>query len=158
MESPFYPSSFSSSIFTLYLEPILDSYSQTYLNVITLSDKPQGPLSQMVRLMSLPKLSNTMYSGYSGLMNPTCTYVLMKYPVSGSSGVPKNTDCYMRADDIPAIFSYLTRNGYVIDTNMTSMMNKSRALLGGISDVRFSGDRKMICIVGEPTVPPTVAP
>lgn len=143
MESPFYSS--SSSIFTLYLEPILDPYSQTYLNVITLSDKPQGPLSQMVRHMSLPKLSNTM-STRSYRSN--CTYVLMKYPVSGSgSGVPKNIDSYMLSDDIPAIFSFLTRNGYTIDTKMTSMMNDSKALLGGISDVRFSGDRKMICMV-----------
>jgi len=26
------------------------------------------------------------------------------------------------------------------------MMNKSRVLIGGVSDARFSGDRKMICM------------
>ena len=147
MESPFYPS--SSTTFTLYLEPILDPYSQTYLNVITLSDKPQGPLSNMVNLMSLPKLTNTLSAGtYSGLNSSTCVYILMKYPAISGSGtnVPKNIDDYMRSDDIPALFSYLTANGYVIDTNLTHMMTRSK-ILEGTSDVRFSGNRKLICMV-----------
>ena len=157
MESPFYPA--ESSIFALFIEPILDPYSQTYLNVLTLSDNPQGPLANMVRLISLPKLTQSVSAGsYSGLNGLSCTRVLMKYPVkgfgasgasgaSGATGVPKNTDCYMRSDDIPAVFSYLVKHGYVIDTSLTTMMSKSRALLGGVSDTRFSGDRKMVCMV-----------
>lgn len=145
MESPFYPA--ESSIFALFLEPILDPYSQTYLNVLTLSDNPQGPLANMVRLISLPKLTQNVSVG--SLNGLSCTRVLMKYPVkgSGASGVPKNTDCYMRSDDIPAVFSYLVKHGYMIDTSLTTMMSKSRALIGGVSDTRFSGDRKMVCMV-----------
>lgn len=150
MESPFYPT--GGSVFTLYVEPILDPYTQTYLNVITLSSMPSGPLSEMVRMISLPKLSPFMEVGTnSGILNNGlglgCTYVLMKYPVRGAAfGVPKSIDNYMRPDDIPAVFSYLTSNGYTIDTKLTSMMNRSRVLMGGVSDTRFSGDRKMICM------------
>jgi hypothetical protein len=154
MESPFYPSggNTTSSVFTLFVEPILDSYTQTYLNVITLSTMPAGPLADMVRMISLPKLSPFMSVGTnSGILNNGlglgCTYVLMKYPVRGSGGMPKSTDSYMRPDDIPAVFSYLTANGYIIDTGLTTMMNRSRVLIGGVSDTRFSGDRKMICMV-----------
>jgi hypothetical protein len=62
IESPFYPkgSDTSNTVFTIYLEPILDSYSKTYINVITLSGIPTGPLGQMVKLISLPKLSPFM--------------------------------------------------------------------------------------------------
>lgn len=72
----------------------------------------------------------------------------MKYQAISGSGtnVSKNIDYYMRSDDIPALFSYLTANGYVIDTNITHMMTRSK-LLEGTSDVRISGNRKLICMV-----------
>ena len=150
MESPFYPKGIDSStdVFTAYLEPILDSYSQTYLNVITLSGMPEGPLGQMVKLISLKKLSpfmdmpsNTTFRNSLGV---GCTYVLLKYPKQYST--IKCRDTYMTADDIPAFFSYLRSHNYHIDTDLTKMMNKSRAQMGGISETRYSGDRKMICI------------
>jgi hypothetical protein len=146
MESPFYTN--KGNVFTLYLEPILDSYSQTYIHVVTLSDIPQGPLSKMVKNMSLPKLSKYMsYGSYSGInVSNNCVYVLMKYPIIGP-GVPKNIDNYMRSEDIPAIFSYLIANGYIINKDLTKMMNNSKVVMGGISDNRLSGNRKMICMV-----------
>ena len=156
MESPFYPNGKHSTnkVFTAYLEPILDSYSQTYINVITLSGMPEGPLGQMVKLISLPKLSpfkdmpsNTTFRNSIGF---GCTYVLMKYPKQNFGSTIKCADAYMTADDIPALFSYLKTNHYHIDTDLTKMMNKSRAQMGGISETRYSGDRKMIFMVGEP--------
>ena len=154
MESPFYPKGHhsSQSVFTAYLEPILDSYSQTYINVITLSGMPEGPLGQMVKLISLKKLSpfmdmpsNTTFRNSIGF---GCTYVLMKYPKQNFGSTIKCADAYMTADDIPAFFSYLRSHRYQIDTDLTKMMNKSRAQMGGISETRYSGDRKMICIGG----------
>jgi len=159
MESPFYPQGKDSStaVFTVYLEPILDSYSKTYINVITLSGMPEGPLGQMVKLISLNKLSpfmdmpsNTTFRNSLGF---GCTYVLLKYPKQSFGSTVKCADAYMTADDIPALFSYLRSHHYHIDTDLTKMMNKSRAQMGGISETRYSGDRKMIFIVGEPTVP-----
>jgi hypothetical protein len=152
IESPFYPkgSDTSNTVFTIYLEPILDSYSKTYINVITLSGIPTGPLGQMVKLISLPKLSpfmnmpsNTTFRNSLGF---GCTYVLMKYPKESFGSTVKNADAYMTADDIPALFAFLRSNNYNIDTDLTKMMNKSRAQMGGISETRYSGDRKMICI------------
>jgi len=156
MESPFYPKGQDTphTIFTAYLEPILDSYSQTYLNVITLSGMPEGPLGQMVKMISLKKLSpfmdmpsNTTFRNSLGF---GCTYVLLKYPKQYIGSTIKCADTYMTADDIPAFFSYLRSNNYHIDTDLTKMMNKSRVQMGGISETRYSGDRKMLCIVGEP--------
>ena len=152
MESPFYPSgstaSTTSGSFTLYLEPILDSYSQTYRQVITLSSIPPGPLASMVKTMSLPKLSPFVsYTNNQSELGFGCSYILMRYPNgyshpnSHSHSKKKGSD-YMYSEDIPAVFSYLTNNGYTIDNSITKMMNGSRILVGN-----GSNDKRLICFV-----------
>jgi hypothetical protein len=54
---------------------------------------------------------------------------------------------FMGKDDIPAVFSFLLENGYQINTDLTKMLFDSRIDMGGIADRRFSGDRKMICMI-----------
>lgn len=142
MESPFAKT--SNTTFILYLEPYLNTHHRSYQNIITLSCKPEGPLSDMVTTLSTPKLSS--FQAVSSFNNNpfNCTYVLLRYPVS--SGI-KCSDYFMGADDIPSIFSYLIDNGYKIDTDLTKMLYKSPVTIGGVSDSRISGNRKMIAIV-----------
>lgn len=150
MESPFYPNNNDEqSIVTVYLEPILDSYSKKYINVITFSSIPAGPLKEMVKILSLPKLSPfiDITSNIKNDIGYGCTYILLKYPKYGVGSIVKDTNNYMMADDIPAFFSYLTNHEYVIKTDLTKMMNHSQAQISGPSDKRFSGNRKMICII-----------
>ena len=142
MESPFK----NHSSVVMYLEPFLNSYTQNYQNIITFSNMPDGPLSNMVSMISSPKLSSFQYLNNGNNPN-NCIYVLLRYPKNncgGGNGCLKNPDFFMGSDDIPSIFGYLRTNGYSIDTEITKMMNKSRVLVGGVSDTRFSGDRKMI--------------
>ena len=137
------------SSFVLYLEPIYNSFAQTYQNVITLNYKPHGPLSNMITSIQLPKLSPFQEPGPMFDMN-TCTYVLLRYPVSkvGSGyGIFKNNYALMGADDIPSVFGYLQNNGYKIDTSTTTMLQDGRVLIGGVSDRRYSGNRRMIAMV-----------
>lgn len=144
MESPFK----NHSSIVMYLEPYLNSFTKTYHNIITLSDMPSGPLSNMVTTISSPKLSPFQYLNNSNNPN-NCIYVLLRYPkqsCGGGNGYLRHPEFFMGADDIPSIFGYLRTNGYSIDTEITKMMNKSKVLLGGVSDTRFSGDRKMICM------------
>jgi len=149
MESPFAKHHANSSI-VLYLEPILNTYYQTYQNVITLSDIPSGPLADLTTTISTPKLSPfqqaPMFSNSRNGSN--CIIVLLRYPKEAMGGRPslKNLDYFMTADDIPSVFSYLQSNGYIIDTDLTKMLYKSRVTIGGVSDTRISGDRKMICM------------
>jgi hypothetical protein len=72
--------------------------------------------------------------------------VLLRYPKSTCGGSQKRADIFMGTDDIPSIFGYLRTHGYSIDNELTKMMNKSRLEIGGVSETRFSGDRKMICM------------
>ena len=52
----------------------------------------------------------------------------------------------MGADDIPSIFSYLSSNGYTVDTQLTKMLFKSD-VVNGSSQNRLSGNKKMICMI-----------
>ena len=137
-ESPF-ASSTSSTI--LYLEPVLNTYSQNYQNILTLSAMPAGALQYLVSSINVPKLSQ--FSNNTG--SSTCIYVLGRYLVS-DSGKPtmNNPDSFMYADDIPAVLSYLQSNGYTVDTALTTMLQKSEVRIGSGSD--GGGSRKMICM------------
>jgi len=150
MESPFAKhGQGSGSTFVLYLEPILNSYFQTYQNVITLDRMPDGPLADMVNVVDLPKLSpfQEAGNGFGRGLGGSCIHVLLRYRKSSGLFSWKNSDIFMGADDIPSVLGYLKANGYTIDTDLTKMMFKSRLEVGGISDKRFSGDRKVICFV-----------
>jgi hypothetical protein len=150
MESPFAKhGQGSGSTFVLYLEPILNSYFQTYQNVITLDRMPDGPLADMVNMVDLPKLSpfQEAGNGFGRGMGGSCVHVLLRYPKNYGGFNWKNTDTFMGADDIPSVLGYLKANGYTVDTELTKMMFKSRVEVGGVSDKRFSGDRKVICFV-----------
>jgi len=148
-----------STSVVLYLEPILNSYYKNYQNIITLNAMPAGPIQDMVVPMSMPKLSEfqsaSAFSSYqsNNRSNNQCTFVLLRYPKNSSSSSYssvksfKNSDAFMGADDIPAVLSYLQSNGYTIDTSITKMLFKSRAVIGGVAESRMSGDRKMICMV-----------
>ena len=150
MESPFAKhGQGSGSTFVLYLEPILNSYFQTYQNVITLDRMPDGPLADMVTVVDLPKLSpfQDAGNGFGRGVGGSCIHVLLRYRKTSGLFSWKNSDIFMGADDIPSVLGYLKANGYTIDTDLTKMMFKSRVEVGGVSDKRFSGDRKVICFV-----------
>ena len=154
MESPFAKhGQGSGSTFVLYLEPILNPYFKTYQNVITLDRMPTGVLADMVSMINLPKLSPFQEAGvfsapsFGRALSGSCVHVLLRYPKNSGGFNWKNTDVFMSADDIPSVLGYLKANGYTIDTDLTKMMFKSRVEVGGVSEKRFSGDRKVICFV-----------
>jgi len=154
--SPFSSGSGVSGSFSLFLEPILNPYYKTYQNIITLNTMPPGPLEDLVAVVDLPALSPQVraaaYSSpFYGGLGCTCAHVLLRYPKSVIGGVGsgafKNADNFMGADDIPAVFSYLQTHGYKVDTSLTKMMFQSRVVVGGVSEKRLSGDRKLIAFV-----------
>lgn len=146
MESPFAKHS-ASSTFVLYLEPILNPYFKSYQNVITLDRMPTGVLADMVTMVNLPKLSPFQEAGFGRSLNGSCVHVLLRYPKGSGLFNWKNSDIFMGADDIPSVLGYLRANGYVVDADLTKLIFKSRVEVGGVSDRRFSGDRKVICFV-----------
>jgi hypothetical protein len=131
------------STFVLYLEPIYNSYLLTYQNIITLDCVPNGPLAAMVALIHFPKLSE-FQSSLVTFQGQSCVPTLLRQPVSKIGNPFKTTNAFMGSDDIPSVFSYLRSHGYQVDT---SLLLSNQVLIGGVSDTRYSGNRKMIAMV-----------
>lgn len=138
--SPFYNNN-NNNCFSIFLESILDSYSQTYLQVITLSSMPSGPLASMVKIIYSPKLSPFIVANYNEGQHNNCLHILFRYPVEMCNSL-KNTSNYMFSHDIPAVFSYLTDNGYIIDKDVSKIMNNSH-----VSISSTGSNRRFICFV-----------
>ncbi len=132
----------SGSSFVLYLEPVLNTFVKEYMNVITVSTMPLGPLQPLVSTLNAPKLSPFREpSPFDGRPFGSCIYVLMRYPDKRDLTC---SDAFMTADDIPAVLGFLMENGYQVDTDLSKMLMKS-GVMGGASN--YSGKRRLIAMV-----------
>lgn len=132
-------------IVSVFLQPVLDPFSKRYCDVITLSAKPVGPLSQFVRFTSFPKLSE--FRGNDSTNQ--CAHVLLRhhdfYSSNGSccSYSYSPSSCkYMNQDDIFELFSFLVSNGYVIEEGLSKVVS------------RLDHSRQFICMFSYPIVTP----
>lgn len=140
MESPFS----ESNTFILYLEPILNTYHQNYMNVLTVSSIPNGPLRELVYAISPEKLSPFQISSWQ--CSPSCTYVLGRYRNCKPTMNTINT--FMYANDIPSVISFLRNHGYTIDTNITELMQNSNVSMDPGCSTN-GGKKTMICVFSQ---------
>lgn len=126
----------SHSSVSFYLDNVLDSGSQTYYKVISLSVMPRGPLSNMVAVRRFPPLSEFQTASPWDTHGSMCKYVLMRYPERGASSVSN----LMSQEDIPSLLGYLMSNGYQVQTDLSRLI-QDQGLHSGGGD--FS--RKFIC-------------
>jgi hypothetical protein len=113
--------------FTIISQPYLDTYNKNYINILTVNVLPQGPLSQFVRRIQFPQLSPYQQNNYR---NDCCLALIkMCYTYSGNN--------LMTPNELPDLFSFLTSNGYQIETQLTNLMNQS--------DVKISDNRHIVC-------------
>ena len=109
--------------YTLTAQPYYDSCNQCYMNILVINTEPVGPLKKIVKRLNPPKLS-PFYHDYA---NNCCnTYNGCIYAIYD----PNNCGELMQVDNVPILFGYLASNGYIIDTSLTTMMQKSPVKLG----------------------------
>jgi hypothetical protein len=137
-ESPFDKYAEKKSVI-LYLEPVLNTYYQQYVNILTLSGVPGGSLRELVYTIQSSRLSTFQQSDWMSC--DSCIFVLGRYP--GIKPTMNHMNTFMMADDIPSVISYLREHGYTVDTNITEMLQNS-GVIGGSSPCR--GNRKMVCM------------
>lgn len=115
-----------TSSYTLSIEPYLNTYSKQYQNIIVIDKMPMGPLSQLVSHYISPKLSPFQHVEN----NNCCKYAIRR----NYSGRAIRDDYFLTTEDVPSLLSYLTANGYTIDTNVTKIVQKAGT------------NKKMVCI------------
>jgi hypothetical protein len=119
---------------SLFSRPYLDTLSQCYKNIITVNAVPQGSLANLVKCIKTPPLSHFKTNATcSGNATTTCLALYWNNTFSQNK--------MMTVDDVPYLISFLTENGYTIDTSITKMFNQS--------DIRFNTNNanKLICFI-----------
>jgi hypothetical protein len=118
--------------FTITTQPYLDN-NQCYKNILTINIVPDGPLQAFVRRLKPTRLSPFQVNdGYN--YNCGCNLVLINpFPYTNNCvyncSNMKQCDNYMTPNEIPNLYSFLTANGYQIETQLTNMMNNSEVKL-----------------------------
>jgi len=120
-DSPF----FQTLSYTLSVEPYLNTYSKQYQNIITIDKKPMGPLAQLVS-----HYNQTKISPFQVTENSCCKYAIRRHYGLGAC----REDYFLTTEDVPSLLSYLTANGYSIDSATTKIVQKANT------------NKKMICI------------
>jgi hypothetical protein len=142
------------STFSIYIEPIRNTYYKTYQHVITFDAPPVGPLSNMVVSVNTPPLSE--FQSVSAFSPPPtsrtggkCIYVLSRYPKGSPNANPKHSNAYMSPRDIPLLYGFLQANGYTIDTRLTKMTYQTNVSSYIATDETANGygHRKLVAVV-----------
>ena len=130
MMKPNYPRTF-----TITTQPYLDTcaYNQCYKNILLINVVPEGPLKALVRRIQLPRLSPFQAPGGCQDLYKQCGLALTSLLNYSDSNYNFNQrSCgsnLMSPNEIPDLYSFLTANGYQIDTQLTNMMNNSEVKL-----------------------------
>ena len=94
-----------------------------YKNILTINTIPKGPLSSLVRKINIPKLSPF---DVNSITSNTCYNVIYN---------EKNE--IMDADSYHELYIYLLNNGYMINSDLTNMINKST----------FKSTKNLLCFI-----------
>jgi hypothetical protein len=130
--------------FTITSIPYYNSYSQCYLNVLSINIEPQGPLKKFVRRINFPKLSSYKISSSCNPIN-NCGLVLTNFTINNSINCCNNNYNYnsknysndlLTPNNIPELISFLLSNGYQIETQITNMLQNSQ--------VKFSNNKLVL--------------
>ena len=120
--------------FTITSSPYYDRCSQQYQNILMLNIEPEGPLRRFVRRLRLPRLTPFQ----TEKSEETCGLVLTNFLNNTQNYYNKNNNWLMTPNDIPDLYSFLTANGYQIDTQLTNMMNQSQ--------VKMTPGKQIVCL------------
>ena len=103
---------------------ILDHLNQCYKKVISINTMPSGILNTLIRKGRIEKISP--FQQYS----PCCSQIQCPLIILD----PNNPSEYLCENNICDLFSFLTTNGYTIETQLTEMMkHKNKDLICFIS-------------------------
>jgi hypothetical protein len=127
--------------FTITSQPYYDQYCKQYQNILMVNVVPEGPLGRLIRRIQLPRLyrEGSLYNGIDGcglaITNPFSNLNTFSNNFNNNNNNCNNS--LMTPNEIPDLYSFLTSNGYQIETQLTNMMNQS--------PVKITPGRQIVC-------------
>jgi hypothetical protein len=122
--------------FTIVSQPYYNQYCKQYQNILLVNMVPDGPLGAFIRRLQLPRLykEGSNYNGVEG-----CGLAITNFfPSTFSHSNSKLKNGLLTPNEIPDLYSFLTSNGYQIETQLTNMMNQSQ--------VKLMPGRQIVCM------------
>ena len=89
-------------IYSIKYEPFFDTKIGKYINIITVSQNPKGPLSSLVKRIYREKLSDKEVIE----SEDKCLFSIMS---------TKNKERYMSLNELPMFYAFLKNNNYDIN-------------------------------------------
>ena len=109
--------------YAIFSRPYYDSYQQKYTNILTINKKPEGELRKITKQIKFFPLSP-----FKRRERQQCGYGFCLEP-----------NKLVMTNEIPELFSFLTENGYTIDTQTTKMLNEN--------DIRINDDCTLVAFI-----------
>ena len=107
----------------------LDSVDQCYKKIIVINTMPKGPLRPLIKTLHNKKLSPFKSNSNCCCSEPACLLAILN----------PQTHSLLCMKDIATLFSFITSNGYTIDSQLTKIMLKTTEKLD-----------KLICFISYP--------
>ena len=129
--------------FTIVSQPYYDQYCKQYQNILMVNVVPEGPLGHLIRKLQLPRLyrEGSNYNGIEGcglaITNPFPNSRNKTFSNNYNNNNRNCNNSLMTPNEIPDLYSFLTSNGYQIETQLTNMMNQS--------PVKITPGRQIVC-------------
>jgi hypothetical protein len=102
------------------LKPYYDNVRQCYKQIITVFPKPEGALARISKQLRPTQLSP--FRNFSDCdPYPRCFYAITD---------PHNQCDLLRIEDIALLLNFLSRNGYVVDNQITKTLMRANTPLG----------------------------
>lgn len=89
-------------IYSVNFEPFFDTKTRKYINIITISQNPKGPLNGLVRRVYRENLSDKEVI----VNEDKCLFTIMS---------PRNKERYMVLKELPLLYAFLKNNNYYIN-------------------------------------------
>jgi len=124
---------------SLFSQPYLDTYNQCYKDIVVINLVPKGPLSEFVKFIQFPPLSEFKQQTACQPIKQ-CGYAIRSLNAC-NAGCGKFGGDLMDVNEVPDLISFLLSSGYSVDTSITKMFNTS--------EIRFdtNNSNKLICFV-----------
>lgn len=124
---------------SLFSQPYLDTYNQCYKDIVVINLVPKGPLSEFVKFIQFPPLSEFKQQTACQPIKQ-CGYAIRSLNAC-NEGCGKFGGDLMVVNEVPDLISFLVSSGYSVDTSITKMFNTS--------EIRFdtNNSNKLICFV-----------
>ena len=106
-------------MYLLSVQTYLDQHFKCYKDIITINIFPNGPLGHIVSRITKNKLSTFQQN------SPCCSESNCILAIKSINKFPK----LMCIDELPSLITFLSNNGYEIDTNITRLMLESHVKL-----------------------------